>query len=128
MLLTHALRGDTMVLTIGQPIAPGDVADLCARVRAALDGCDADLIVCDLSGVRTPDAVTVDLLARLALLARRQHRQLELSHVPQQLTELFELVGLTDVSELCLDAKRQSELREHALDVEEEGDPGDPVA
>ena len=52
--------------------------------------------VCDLSGAR-PTAATVDSLARLALLLRREGSRLVLRHAPPELVELIGFMGLADV-------------------------------
>jgi ABC-type transporter Mla MlaB component len=128
MLPTQPGRPGTMVVTIGGPITPGRVGGMCAGLRSALDACDPERVVCDVARVRRPDGATVDLLARLALIARRQGRQMALADVPVELSELLAFVGLGDVSGLRLEPEWQAECGEDALDVEEEGDPADPVA
>ena len=50
--------------------------------------------VCDLSGAR-PTAATVDSLARLALMLRRDGSRLVLRQVSPELVELFAFMGLT---------------------------------
>ncbi|HEY3051288.1 MAG TPA: hypothetical protein VGJ40_06125 [Gaiellaceae bacterium] len=52
--------------------------------------------VCDLSGAR-PTAATVDSLARLALLLRREGSRLLLRQAPPELVELIAFMGLSDV-------------------------------
>jgi len=52
--------------------------------------------VCDLSGAR-PTAATVDSLARLALLLRREGSRLVLHHATPELVELIAFMGLADV-------------------------------
>jgi ABC-type transporter Mla MlaB component len=128
MLPQHPARSDTMVVTIGGPIAPGHVDGMCAGLRAAMNACDPERVVCDVARVRRPDAAAIDLLARLALIARRQNSQLALAGVPIELSELMAFVGLGEVPGLCPEPEREAERGEDALDVEEEGDPGDPVA
>jgi hypothetical protein len=54
------------------------------------------VLVWDLSGAE-PTAVTVDLLARLALALRREGSRLQLSHASFELVELIEFMGLSDV-------------------------------
>jgi ABC-type transporter Mla MlaB component len=44
-----------------------------------------------------PDAATLDALARLALIARRNGCGLRVRHAPEQLLELIELAGLSEV-------------------------------
>jgi anti-anti-sigma regulatory factor len=52
--------------------------------------------VCDLSGAR-PTAATVDSLARLALLLRREGSRIVLVRAPPELAELIAFMGLADV-------------------------------
>ena len=52
--------------------------------------------VCDLSGAR-PTAATVDSLARLALLLRREGSRLVLRGAAPELVELIAFMGLADV-------------------------------
>ena len=59
--------------------------------------------VCDLSGAR-PTAATVDSLARLALMLRREGSRLVLRQVAPELVELIAFMGLTEA--LGVEAKR----------------------
>ena len=52
--------------------------------------------VCDLSGAR-PTAATVDSLARLALLLRREGSRLVIRDAAPELVELIAFMGLSDV-------------------------------
>jgi hypothetical protein len=52
--------------------------------------------VCDLSGAR-PTAATVDSLARLALLLRRERSRLLLRHASPELVELIAFMALSEV-------------------------------
>jgi hypothetical protein len=52
--------------------------------------------VCDLSGAR-PTAATVDSLARLALLLRREGSRLVLRQASPELVALIAFMGLTEV-------------------------------
>jgi hypothetical protein len=52
--------------------------------------------VCDLSGAR-PTAATVDSLARLALLLRREGTRLVLQDAVPELVELIAFMGLAEV-------------------------------
>jgi anti-anti-sigma regulatory factor len=62
-------------------------------------GTDMNAYVCDLSGAR-PTAATVDSLARLALLLRREGSRLVLRDVPPELVELIAFMGLAQVLRL----------------------------
>ncbi len=47
-------------------------------------------------GALAADAVTVDILARLQLSARRRGRRVQLSNVPDELQKLLAFVGLAE--------------------------------
>ena len=87
-------------------------------------------MTCDVGGVRRPDAVTIDALARLGLTARRHGTRLQLRGACDDLLELLAFVGLGDLfpSPSDVEAVGQPEEREQVRGVEEEGDPGDPTA
>jgi ABC-type transporter Mla MlaB component len=120
----------TIVLVISGPIARADVSRLCERARVLLEGSNAALAVCDV-GLADPDAVTVDVLARLQLTARKLGCRVQVCHAGGELQDLLALMGLRDAVPLCVDlpleTKRQAEQWEQAGGVEEEGDPGDPA-
>lgn len=86
----------TVAFEIRGPIARDDLPGLCARVCAILGGSGAGLAICEVAGVEC-DAVTVDALARLQLAARRSGRQVRLHGASEELLELVEFIGLTDV-------------------------------
>jgi ABC-type transporter Mla MlaB component len=123
---------NTTVLVFSGPIERADVPGLCERGRVLLEGCVGDMVVCDVSALICPDAVTVDALARLQLTARRLGRQVQLRHACGELQELLALMGLSDVVPLCsglaFGPGGQAEQREQPRGVEEEADPGDPIA
>jgi anti-anti-sigma regulatory factor len=68
-----------------------------------LNRTDMPAYVCDLSGAR-PTAATVDSLARLALMLRREGSRLVLRQVTPELVELIAFMGLTEV--LGVEARR----------------------
>ncbi len=86
----------TIVVEIGGRIDRADIPALCARVRLAMDGSDADLVVLDVAALTHPDCVTVDALARVQLTARRLGRGLRLRGVAPELRSLLCFVGLSD--------------------------------
>ena len=86
----------TIAVAITGPIARADLAGLCERVCALLEGSDAGVALCDVSSVDT-DAVAVDALARLQLAARRNNCQVRLHHASDELLELVAFMGLCDV-------------------------------
>jgi ABC-type transporter Mla MlaB component len=85
-----------ITLTISGPIARADLPGLCERVCALLAESDANVVLCDVSGVEA-DAVTVEALARLQLAARRQSCQVRLRHASTELVELVTFMGLRNV-------------------------------
>lgn len=86
-----------MVMAIHGPISRADLAGLCDRVCALLQGCRvAAFVACDVRGVE-PDAVTVDALARLQLAAQRRGCCIRLVGASESLRELVGLMGLDDV-------------------------------
>jgi ABC-type transporter Mla MlaB component len=121
----------TTFLVLAGPIGRLDIPGLCERGRVLMAGCDTDLIVCDVGAIADPDAVTVDVLARLQVTARRLGRRIELRRACDELEELLALMGLADVlpcrGASGLDPQGQAEEREQPLGVEEERDPGDPT-
>jgi ABC-type transporter Mla MlaB component len=110
-------------LVVSGPLTPAELGALCERVRA-LDRGSGDALVCEVGAVTTPDAGTVDTLARLGLTARRAGRELRLRHPSPALCELLDLCGLAGV--LGVEPRRQPEQREQALGVEERVEMGDP--
>jgi ABC-type transporter Mla MlaB component len=114
------------------PITRADFPALCTRASEVLEGMDRDPVVCDVGALADPDAVTVDALTRLQLTARRVGRRVQLRHACVELQDLLVFMGLDDVLP-CVAAsggepRGQAEEREQARGVEEEGDPGDPIA
>jgi ABC-type transporter Mla MlaB component len=86
----------TIAFTVTGPIARADLPGLCERVCALLATSEADVALCNVSGVRA-DAVTVDALARLQLAARRHGCQVRLRNASTDLLELLAFMGLSDV-------------------------------
>lgn len=92
-------------------------------------------IVCDV-GALAPDALAVDVLARLQLEAKRHGHEIRLRGASSELRELLAFAGLRDVLRAeagCIEPSRvqpgrQAEEREQPLRVEEEGELDDPAA
>ena len=88
-------------------------------------------VVCDVGAFTSPDASSIDGLARLQLAARRQGCQIEFRGARSELIGLLDLVGLREVLPMCgelgLEPPREAEEREQARRVEEEADAGDPT-
>lgn len=124
-------EASTIDVVISGRITRAAIAGLCERVRVALEGSGADLVVCDVGALVDPDAATIDAVARLQLTARRLGRQVRLRDACGELLELIALVGLGDVvplwAPLRLEPRGEAEEREQARGVEEEADPGDLI-
>jgi hypothetical protein len=88
--------------------------------------------ICDVAGLTDVDLATIDALARLQLSVLRLGSSIELRNASDELRELLTLAGLDDVvrcsERLTVQVRRQSEQREEPRSVEEEADPGDPIA
>jgi ABC-type transporter Mla MlaB component len=117
-------------VVISGPLAPAELAELCECVRCRLEGCDAEVLVCDVRALTHPDVATVGALARLQLTARRLGRRIQLRDPPLELRRLLELCGLADVlpagARLRLEPLGQPEEWEQPRGVEERVDGGDP--
>ena len=110
-------------LVIGGAIDREYVPELCERARRVVEDGDDETVLCDVGSIASPDAVAVDLLARLQLLSKHLGRRLKLVAPPPRLLELIGLMGLSDV--LVVEPRGQPEQREEMLGVEEEADPAD---
>ena len=86
----------TVDFAVVGPIARADLPGLSARICALLRTSGAEVAFCDVRTVE-PDAVTVDALCRLQLAARRTGCQVRLRHASDELRELVEFMGLSDV-------------------------------
>ena len=85
-----------LAFSIRGPIARSDLPGLCDRVCALLARSGSGVVHCDVRGIE-PEAVTVDALARLQLAARRRGCRVRLVYASDELRELVELMGLTEV-------------------------------
>jgi ABC-type transporter Mla MlaB component len=87
------------------------------------------LLVCDVGALKKPDVVVVDALARLQLAVKRLGCQLQLANAREDLQELLDLMGLSEVFPLYdgvnLKTIGQSEEREQTRRIEEETNSGD---
>jgi ABC-type transporter Mla MlaB component len=86
----------TITFAIWGPIARGDLPGLCDRVCALLTTSGATAAVCDVAGLAA-DAVSVDALARLQMIARRHGCRMQLRHPSEELRDLIAFIGLEDV-------------------------------
>ena len=106
-------ESNAIVVEIGGRIDRADMPALCERVRVALAGSAADLVICDVGGLSHPDCVAVDALARLQLTVGRLGCRLRLRAVSPELLALLCFVGLSDVvgrgSPSVVEPRRQPE-------------------
>ena len=116
------------LVTLSGRIEPGDAPGLCACLSASAARTDSRSLRYDVAAVEDADVGTVDVLARMALTARRLGRRLEFERPRPELSELLELCGLGGSTGSGVEVVGQSEEREVTLCVEEERDPGDSIA
>ena len=81
------------MLEIRGPLSREDLPGLYARACACLEQETGGWWVVEVVGVE-PDAVAVDAVARLALVARRRGCRVRLEGAGQELCQLIELIGL----------------------------------
>ena len=86
------------------------------------------IVVVDVSGLAEPDALALEALVRLQLIAHRLGTSIRLHNPCAELVDLLALVGLSEVlpviAESGVEPERLVEEREQVL-VDEEVDPGD---
>jgi ABC-type transporter Mla MlaB component len=99
--LTPRAGPSRIVVILSGRIDRAGTPGLCDRIRAVLEDSDAELIVCDVGSLVDPDVVTVGALARLQLTARRLGCWVRLDNACGTLTELLDLMGLSDVLPLA---------------------------
>ena len=87
----------TIEFAIWAPLGRSDLEGLCARVCRLMAESDATIAVCDVGQIGAVDAVTVDALARLQLVARRRGCEVRLRHASPILRQLVWLMGLETV-------------------------------
>lgn len=86
-----------MDLVLTGPLCRHDIPALCHRARVLLEASRDRVLVCDVGGLAGCDAVVVDALARLKLIARRNGSDMQVRAASRDLTELLAFVGLSDV-------------------------------
>jgi hypothetical protein len=79
------------------PIARADVPRVTRAALAALSDCPPGIVGCDAAEAEPPALPAVDVLARIALAARRTRHELRLEHASPALLELLALCGLDGV-------------------------------
>ena len=93
-------------MVIAGSIAPTDVAALCERARpllAILATTDAGPFICAVETLSV-DAAAVDVVAHLALVARRLGRGIRLRDASPTLVELLAFAGLAEMIPCELDS------------------------
>jgi len=122
----------TTILVLDRAIERAAIMALCDRARELLERADAGTLTCDVSDLTHPDAVAIEALATLQLMASRLGRRVEVHGACEELHDLLDLAGLRDVIALAdasvVEALGQPEEREQVRRVEEETDPGDALA
>jgi hypothetical protein len=83
-----------LVVPLPHAVEPGDAPSLSRELAVQLDRGAVDALVCDVAAAGRGTLGTVDLLARLALLAGRAGCRLELAHASPELRALVRFVGL----------------------------------
>ena len=86
----------TVVFRIDGLIGRTDLPRLSEQIGALLERTGAEVALCDVSAI-DPDAVSVDTLAHLQLVARRRGCQARLLGASTELVELLGFIGLRDV-------------------------------
>lgn len=89
--------GPRIAVVIRGRLAPADIPGLCASLNRMFEENDAAEVACDVGGMGDADAVTVDALAQLQLIARRHGRRVWLRNASCGLRELVAFAGLSDV-------------------------------
>lgn len=113
-------------MVVGAQVGPTDIAELCRRTRALLEEGDAQVVTCDVGAV-DPDIATLDVLARLQLLASRFGASLRVVNANAGLHLLVCLAGLDEVIRLedrsGLEPQGQTEHREQVGGIQKEIQP-----
>jgi ABC-type transporter Mla MlaB component len=87
---------EIVAFALDGPLSDSDVCGFCERVRALLEQSGASMALCDVSRADA-DAVTINVLARLQLAARRQGCDLRVRDASAELLDLLDFMGLRDV-------------------------------
>lgn len=133
------------VFVVGPSASRADLPRLSEHLAAIARDSVAEVVLCDVREITSPDVTTIHVLARLQLAARRLGRDIRLYGAQPRLCALLALTGLSEVlpvlpvpsvevdreapvemdREGSVEVRREAEEREDALDVEERVDPGD---
>ena len=113
-------------LTFPEGVGREAVSDLCAIAAELLADDPPGAVLCDVAACTAPDLGTIEALARLELTVRRIGGRIALRGASTELLDFLAWCGLPPPS--LVEVERQAEQGEEPGGVEEEGDPGDPVA
>jgi anti-anti-sigma regulatory factor len=118
------------VFVVGPSASRADVPVLSEHLAAIVRDTPADVVICDVREITSPDAATIDVLARLQLMARRLGCGIRLYGAHPRLRDLLLLTGLSEALPLIasvevVESGGEPEEREDRLDVEERVDPRD---
>lgn len=86
-----------VALVMDDRVTRADIPALCAQAEALLEDAHGDLLICDAGALAGADAVVVDALARLQLVARRFGCEFRVRRASPELTRLITLMGLGDI-------------------------------
>ena len=86
-----------IVLVLGGRLDPAAMSGFCGRVGALIEQSAADVVLCDVNDVY-PDAVAIDLLAKLRLAIIRSGCGFRLRDPSDDLKRLLEFCGLSELA------------------------------
>jgi ABC-type transporter Mla MlaB component len=95
--MARPVSAQSVTLTIAGPLERAALPALFQRTCALLAGSTATVLCCELDESVAADAVAVDALARLALVARRHGASVCLSGASDEMLALVALIGLAEV-------------------------------
>ena len=87
---------EAIAFAVTGPIARSDLPGLCDRICRLLENSRPGVAFCDVVDVPV-DAVTIDVLARLQLAAKRHGCRVRLRNASPELLQLVAFLGLEDV-------------------------------
>jgi ABC-type transporter Mla MlaB component len=89
-----------VLVRLQRPLTGDELAALCSDAMTHVQLGDAHTVHCDLGRVTAPDRAIVDVVARLALVARRHGAALVLLDPPADLGDVLDLSGLAHLLEV----------------------------
>ena len=85
------------MIRLAGPIGRREVTAVAGRASEGLIGCGPGIVTCDVGAVDGPALPAIEVLARLALAARRGRGEMRLEHASPAILELIDLCGLAQV-------------------------------